>query len=182
MGGSLIRVERYVIEQTADAVVLRMRQSPNALGVAALSCGVLLLSWWFGPYGPHPTEFGGFFYWIWSLFWGIVVLLALGGACQREDWTITREETVVIRSFGGGWRSVQRVPRTRTLGVRVELRQETEEGRIFPWRLHFLDDTGDTSGLSVLLQRRGSVHRFLEALRAVVPLDVDDTSRHRSTG
>jgi hypothetical protein len=177
----LIRVERYVIEQSADGAVLRMRQSPNALGVAALSCGVLLLSWWFGPYGPHVTDFGGLFYWIWSGFWAIVVVLGLLGALHREDWTITRQETVVTTSFAN-WRSVQRLPRTRTLGIRVELRQDTEEGRIFPWRLHFLDDKGNTSGLIIRLQRRGSVHRFLEALRAAVPLDVDDTSRHRRTG
>jgi hypothetical protein len=46
------RAERYTIDQHPNAVVVRMRQGLRALGVAAVSLGVLIASWWFGPYGP----------------------------------------------------------------------------------------------------------------------------------
>jgi hypothetical protein len=176
-GGSLVlgRVERYIIEQRSNGIALRMRQAKNALGVAALSAGVLLLSWWFGPYGPRSSDAGGFFYWIWSGFWAVIVIAGLLGALRREDWTITDRETVVTTSFAG-WRSARRLPRTRQLAIRVELRESAGEGRVFPWRLHVLDDNRNVSGLSVHVQRRRSVDRFLETLRAALPLDVEDST------
>jgi hypothetical protein len=174
------RIERYLIEDCPGGVALKMRQAKNGLGVAAIASAVFVVSWWFGPRGPHPTDFGGWFYWVWSGLFGLGVVLGLLGALHREDWTITRRETTVTSSFAG-WRRIRRLPRTRALAIRVEFaRGMGNDGAIFPWQLQVLDDdTRDGSGLRVLLQRRGSVDRFLEALREVLPLDVDDTARRR---
>jgi len=176
-GGALVlgRVERYIIEQRSNGVALRMRQAKNASGVAALSLGVLLVTWWFGPYGPRSSDSEGFFYWIWSGFWAVIVIVGLLGALRREDWTITDRETVVTTSFAGR-HGTQRLPRTGPLGIRVEFRESAGEGRVFPWRLHVLDDNRNVSGLCVHVQRRRSVDRFLETLRAALPLDVEDST------
>jgi hypothetical protein len=74
---------------------------------------------------------------------------------------------------------MRRLRRTRALGIRVEFtRGSGREGGVFPWCLHLLnEETGDASGLLVLLQRRRSVNRFLEALREAVALEVDDPER-----
>jgi hypothetical protein len=54
---------------------------------------------------------------------------------------------------------------------------------MFPYRLRFLDADQTDSGLRIDFQRLRSVDQFLEALRAVLTLDVDDPRRHdRSTG
>lgn len=167
------RVERYLVDRCPGGVTLRMRQGRNALGVAAFSVGVLFLSWWFGPYGSRALDFGFSFYWVWSGFWGLVVIAALIGALLREDWTITDRETVATTSFAG-WRRSRRLPRTRSLGIRVEHRASSgDSGPIFPWRVHILDDQRNVSGLCVHLQRRRSVDRLLEALRAGLLLEVE---------
>ena len=45
---------------------------------------------------------------------------------------------------------------------------------VFPYRLRFLDAERRDSGLQIELQLTGSVDRFLEALRSVLTLDIDD--------
>jgi hypothetical protein len=169
------RIERYVIEDGPGGVALKMRQAPNALGFAAVTGSVLAVSWWFGPYGPHPTRFEGWFYWVWSGALGLFTILGIVAAWYREDWIITSRDTTVTQSFPG-WRRMRRLPRTRALGIRVEYtRGSGREGGVFPWCLHILnEETQDASGLSVLLHRRRGVDRFFDALREVVTLDVDD--------
>lgn len=174
------RIERYVIEDCPGGVALTMRQAMSALGIAAIASGVLCVSWWFGPYGPNHGYFGSAFYWIWSGFFAVCVVLGLLGALLREDWIITRRDTTVTTSFAG-WRRSRRLARTHALGIRVEFSTGmADEGAIFPWRLDVLnEDTRDVSGLHVLFQRRRSVDRFLEALREVLPVDVDEVAPRR---
>jgi hypothetical protein len=165
------RVERYAIERSPGRLALKMRQATYALGVAAVSLGVLLLSWAFGPHGPRPTDFAGPFYWVWSSFWGIVLGAALLGAAYREDWTITGQETVVTTSFAGRRRQ-RRVSTAPPLGIRVEHRTGAGESRsIYPWRIHVLDDRRNDSGLCLLFRRRESVDRMLDALRTALAVD-----------
>jgi hypothetical protein len=173
---TLERVERYVIEQGVHGTVLRMRQGRRALGVAFLSLAVLSVSWWFGPYGPRPTSDwarSDSFYWLWSGFFSLVFILGLLGALYQEDWGITEQDIVVTKSVGA-WRRTRRVPRARSLGIRVEIITGGDDGPIFPYRLRLLDAEGKDSGLWIELQLARSVDRFLDALRMVLTLDIDD--------
>ena len=173
---TLERVERYVIEQSAPGIVLRMRQGRRALGVALISLAVLFVSWWFGPYGPRPASnwaLSDSFYWLWSGFFSLTFILGLVGAFYQEDWTITEQDIVVTKSVGA-WRRTRRVPRARSLGIRVEIITRGDDAPIFPYRLHFLDAERKDSGLRIELQLARSVDRFLEALRPVLTLDIDD--------
>jgi len=173
---TLERVERYVIEQGAHGTVLRMRQGRRALGVALVSLIVLYASWWFGPYGPRPASnwaLSDSFYWLWSGFFSLAFILGLLGALYQEDWTITEQEIVVTNSVGP-WRRTRRVPRARPLAIRVEIITRGDDGPIFPYRLHFLDAERKDSGLLIELQLARNVDRFLESLRTVLTLDVDD--------
>jgi hypothetical protein len=173
---TLERVERYAVEHGADGIVLRMRQGRRALAVALISLAVLCISWWFGPYGPRPASnwaLSDSFYWLWSSFFSLVVILGLLGALYQEDWTITGQDIVVTKSVGP-WRRTRRVPRARSLGIRIEIVTGGDDGPIFPYRLHFLDAERKDSGLWIELQLARSVDRFLEALRTVLTLDVDD--------
>jgi hypothetical protein len=173
------RVERYRIEPHVGRIELTMRQGGRALGVAAISAAVLVVSWWLGPHGPRPfPRWGaesGAFYWLWSGFFA-VVLLSLVGAVYREDWTITEREIVLTKSFG--FRTTKRrVATGRTVAIRVEHLTDPDEGRIFPFRIRFLDADRNDSGLLVELQSISSVDRFLVPLRAALTLEVDDQRR-----
>ena len=174
------RIERYVIEDCPGGVALKMRQASGALSVAGIASAVLGVSWWLGPYGPNHGSFGGSFYWIWSGFFAVVVLLGVLGALRREDWVITRHETTLTTSVAG-WRKSRHLARTSALGFRVEFSAGMgDDGAMFPWRLDVLNDgTRDASGLHVRFQRRRSVDQFLDALREVLPVDVDQTTAHR---
>ena len=174
------RAERYTIEQRQDRVVLMMRQARNGLGVGLIAAGVLLLSWWFGPYGPRtaPT-FGGpagkphGFYWIWLSFFAFVFLASLLGIFYSQDVTITGREIIAETSFCW-WRWSRRIPRGQALGIWTETIDSDGEGVAFPYRVHLLDADGRVSGLYVEFQRRRSVEQMLAALRPVLSLDVRD--------
>lgn len=173
---TLQRIERYVIEQNAHGTVLRMRQGRRALSVAFLSLAVLIASWWFGPYGSRPAldwAQSDPFHWLWFGFFSLVFIMGLLGALCREDWTITAQDLVVTKSVGP-WRWTRRVPRARSLGIRVEIITGGDDGPVFPYRLRFLDAERKDSGLRIELQRAGSVDRLLQALRAVLALNIDD--------
>jgi hypothetical protein len=177
------RVERYLIEQSVQGTVLRMRQGRRALGVAFLSLAVLGVSWWFGPYGPRPAlnwALSDSFFWIWSGFFSLIFILGLLGALYQEDWTITEQDILVTKSVGP-WRRARRVPRARSLGIRVEIITGGDDGTIFPYRLRFLDAEQKDSGLLIELQLARSVDRFLEALRLVLALDIDDPRSPRGS-
>jgi hypothetical protein len=178
---TLQRVERYVIEQKAHGTVLRMRQGRRALGVAFISLAVLFASSWLGPYGPRPDldwAPADPFYWLWIGFFSLVFIMGLLGALCQEDWTITEQAIVVTKSVGP-WRRTRRVPRARPLGIRVETITGGDDGPIFPYRLRFLDAERKDSGLRIDLQLTGNVDRFLEALRSVLTLDIDDPRSRR---
>ena len=180
---TLERVERYVIEQSVRGPVLRMRQGRRALGVAFLSFAVVFVSWLFGPYGPRPASTwaqSDAFYWLWSSFFSFAFIMGLLGALYREDWTITEQDIVVTKSVGP-WRRTRRVPRARSLGIRVEIITGGDDEPIFPYRLCVLDAERKDSGLRIELQLTSSVDRFLEALRPMLTLDIDDPRRSRRT-
>ena len=116
------------------------------------------------------------FYWIWSGFFALVFILGLVGAYYQEDWTITEQDIVVTKALGP-WSGTRRIPRARSLGIRVEIITGVDDGPIFPYRLRFLDADRNDSGLWIELQLTRSVDQFLEALRAVLALDVEDPRR-----
>jgi hypothetical protein len=176
-GGRLIlgRAERYTIEQHPNAVVVRMRQGLRALGVAAVSLGVLIASWWFGPYGPEASYFDGLFYWIWSGAWGLFLVVALFGAAYRENWTFTAKEVLVKKSFRVS-STERRVPRASPLALRVEQAQGSPRKRpVFGWRVHVLDAQRNVCGLHFDLQRRDGVESLIAGLRLGLSLDVQST-------
>jgi hypothetical protein len=175
------RIERYDIEQCAHGLVLRMRQRRRALSVAFLSVAVLLVSWWFGPYGPRPAFYWGqsdLFYWLWSGFFSLIFILGVLGAFYQEEWTIGEREILVTKHLGP-WGRTRRVVRARSLGIRVEILTSRHDGPIFPYRLRFLDAEQNDSGLRIELQLASSVDEFLEALRAALTVDVDDPRSDR---
>jgi hypothetical protein len=140
-----------------------MRQARNGLGVGLISGSVLLLSWWFGPYGPRTAPaFGGPA--------GQPSLLAI---FYSQDVTITGKEIIAETSFCW-WRWRRRIPRGQVLGIWTETIESDGEGVAFPYRVHLLDADGKVSGFYVELQRRRSVEQMLAALRAVLPQDVRD--------
>ena len=170
------RAERYTIERRPDGVVLRMRQGANGVRLALVAGGVLLASWWYGPFGPHPAAtFGGpagqptSFYWIWSGFFAFVLLLSLLAPFYREDLAITDREILAVTSFCG-WKRTRRVPRGEALGLWTET--VGGDDAVFPFRLHLLDAGGSVSGLHLELQRRPSVERIVEGLRSVWTVEV----------
>ena len=157
-----------------------MRQAGNSLRVGLISAGVLLLSWWFGPYGPRTAPaFGGpagrphGFYWIWLSFFAFVLLASLLAMFYTKDVTISDREIVAETSFCW-WRWSRRIPRGQALGIWTETIESDVEGVAFPYRVHLLDADGRVSGLHVEFQRRRSVEQMLAALRAVLTLDVRD--------
>jgi hypothetical protein len=173
------RVERYVIEPHVGRIELTMRQGRRALGVAAISLAVLLVSWWFGPLGPRAAPRwaeSGVFYWLWSGFFALVFILSLVGSVYREDWTITEREIAVTSSIGFR-RTTRRVPTGRKVAIRVEHITDRHESRIFPYRIRFLDADRNDSGLRVELQSAGSIDRFLEVFRAALTLEVEGSHR-----
>jgi len=179
---TLQRVERYVIEHNAHGTVLSMRQGRRALGVAFISLAVLLASWWFGPHGPRPAldrALSDPFYWLWLGFFSLVFILGLLGALSQEDWTITEQDIVVTKS-AGPWRGTRRLPRAHPLAIRVEISGGDDEP-IFPYRLCLLDAERKDSGLWIELQQPGSVDQFLESLRSVLTLDIDDPRSRRTS-
>src|SRR5712691_629524 len=91
------------------------------------------------------------FYWLWSGFFSLVVILGLLGALYQEDWTITEPDIVVTKSVGP-WRRTRRVPRARSLGIRVEIITGGDDGPIFPYRLRFLDAERKDPGSRIELQ------------------------------
>ena len=170
------RVERYAIFQGDEGVVIRMRQGRRGVGVALIALAVLVVSWWFGPFGPHPAvnwSKPDLFYWLWTGFWLLAVLLGLIGGFYQEDWTISTREIVFARTIGFS-RTLRRVQKTRSLGIRIEVIPRSQVGPIFPYRLHILDPNRQDSGLSLELQLDGSVDRFLELLCSVLTVDVED--------
>ncbi len=111
------------------------------------------------------------------VFFTLVFILALVGALYHEDWTITEQDIVVTKSLGP-WCRTRRVPKARSLGIRVESLSGDNEA-IFPYRLRFLDVERRDSGLWIELQMTHSVDRFLEALRTVLTVDAEDPRRSR---
>jgi len=173
------RIERFDIEPHAGRIELRMRQVPNALGVALVALAVLGVTWWFGPYGPRPVTAlarADWFYWLWSGFFALVLVLSLAGSAYREDWTITEREIVAIKS-AGFWRATHRVAAGSRLRMRVEQITGGDDTPVFPYRLHFLDADRKETGLYVQLQQAASVERFLDALRPALNLDVEGSTR-----
>jgi hypothetical protein len=179
------RIERYDIEPCARGLAVHMRQRGRALAVALVSVAVLVVSWWFGPYGPRPAVNWGesdLFYWLWSGFFSLILILGLLGAFYQEDWTIAEHDISVTKGLGP-WRTTRRVPRSRSLGIRIEILTSGRGGPIFPYRLRFLDAEQNDSGLRIELQLARSVDQFLEALRGVLTLHVEDPrSDRRTTG
>jgi hypothetical protein len=171
------QVERYVIEQEPNAVVIRMRQGGNALRLCAIAAVVLGVSWWFGPYGPQPRDLDASFFWIWCAGWTMFLLFGLLGALYREDWTIGAQEIAVRRSFGGTGR-VRTMARTSPLKlavVRDDARgHKRRRDAVFPWLVCFLDASGNRTKVRLKLQRRDSVDALLAALRSGVTLEVHD--------
>jgi hypothetical protein len=171
------RIERYDIEPRPLGIVIRLRQRRRALSVAVVSVAVLFVSWWFGPYGPRPTPDWGqseLFYWLWSGFFSLILMLGLIGAFRQEGWTIAEHE-IVATKYVGPWRTTRRVPKGPHLGIRIQRTAPRDHGPTFPYRLRFLDAHRNDSGLRVDLRRAPSVDQFLDALRAVLTLDVDDS-------
>ena len=157
-----------------------MRRARNGLGVGLISGSVLLLSWWFGPYGPRTAPaFGGpagqphGFFWIWLSFFAFVFLASLLAIFYSQDVTITGKEIIAETSFCW-WRWRRRIPRGQALGIWTETIERDGEGVAFPYRVHLLDADGKVSGFYVEPQRRRSVEQMLAALRAVLPQDVRD--------
>jgi hypothetical protein len=96
----------------------------------------------------------------------------------QEDWSIT-DQDVAVRTSLGPWRRTRRIPRARALGIRVEVRTGSDDEPVFPYRLHVLNAERKDSGLRIELQLARSVDQFLEALRTVLAVDVEDARNSR---
>jgi hypothetical protein len=178
-GGTLIGdpIERYTIERRQDGVVVVMRQAKNALRVGLFAVGILLVTWWSGPYRPHAsvTLEGP---WLWS-YWSLLglcalfVLASLLAAFYHQDVTIADKEIIAEASFFR-WKRTRRTPRARALGIWTETVDNGGERGILPFRMHLLDADGKVSGFYLALGQRRSVDEVLAALGEALTLDVRD--------
>lgn len=171
-------VERYIIERHKCGLRVRMRQGRQAVLLCGISLSVLLPSWWFGPQGPQPSAFWApppHFYWIWIGFFSLLVVLSLAGAGYRQNFLFAEQE-ITISQWWGPWSSSRCIPIGPVPVVCIEvLPMGTSTGRaLFPFRLHLLDDERKLSGVLLEFQVSGSVDRFLQVLRRVYNLEVED--------
>ena len=156
------RAERYSIERRPDDSALLMRQGRYGVRVALSCAGVLFLTWWVGPYGPHTiSAFAAgpdLCYWLWSGFFTFCVLLSvLAAPFDKENVTLTDTE-IVAETMVYWRRSIRRMPRARPLGIWTET-IVSDAGRMFPYRVHFLDASGRLRRLRpapVVAQRRAT--------------------------
>jgi hypothetical protein len=173
----LERIERYVITRGVNGVIVKMRQGKQASRLSILSLAVVLVSAWFGPYGPQPMGDGSqffWFYWMWSGFFLLILVLGFFGAFYQEDWSITEQAIVVTKALAP-WRSTRQFSRAPSLGIRIEIIDDA----VFPYRLRFLDAARTDSGLTVELQQTKSVDQFLDALRQTLTLNIEVTGKKR---
>ena len=165
----LARAERYTIEPHHDGVVVRMRQTRNSLAVAVLCAGVLALSWRY----LRPESFEWFFY-VWCGFFALALVLSLLGSLYREDVVVTHRE-IVAETLWFGWRRRRQIPAGQPLGIWVETIESEGEGTTFTYRVHLLDAGGRRSGVTLQLGRRASVDTIVDAIRAVLRVEVRKT-------
>jgi hypothetical protein len=162
--------ERYVVERCPGGVRVRMRQGRNGLRLALVALGVLIASWWFGPFGPAPVEQFGrndLFYWVWSSFWGFILLFGVAAGFYRQDWTITRSGVTAETSFLTWAR--RRLVQT---GPRLVLHAEPSGGEVFPFRVNIQDGGRESSGMSFEFTARRSMDDFLEVLQKELSAEV----------
>ena len=74
-----------------------------------------------------------------------------------------------------------RVSKDRALTIRIEIIEGGEDTPTFPYQLRLLDAAGKDSRLRFDLQLTRSVDQMLDALRAAMPLQVDDPRPSRHT-
>jgi hypothetical protein len=168
------RIERYRFESSPGLVRIAMRQIVNAIGLGTIALVVLVVSWWYGPYGPLPAEAwagAGSFYWIWSSFFGFVTVGSVAMALYREDWTVRPGELRIAKRFGP-WAWERRVTCGRPLGVRITVQWPSSEGNIMPFGLRLMDAQGREAA-AIELQGGRNIERCLAVLEEALPVDVD---------
>ena len=168
------RAERYTIRQGTEGVVVTMRQTGRALGVALVAAAVLGASWWLGPFGSRTVRgFDGGFYWLWSVAWGAFALLGLLGARYHERWTITDREIIRRDPFSP---SPQRFSRGDTVVLQQHIFDWSGRTRpVFPYRLRLVGADGRATAAEFLFSTAEGMAQFVKALRLVVAVTVQES-------
>ena len=147
-----------------------------------LPCGVfssvMLAFVWIASRGPTPildigeTSWGvWFFTGVWVVFVAPVATCAL----WKEDWRISVSEIEYRNSYRRKERCVQRAP-GKPFTLRVEVLEDDWDGATPQFRhvARVIGQDGEEIGYGFAFRTRSSLDGFLEALRRLLPLEVDD--------
>lgn len=172
----LQRIGRYTISQTSDGVVIEMTQGWQSLGFSLVCATALAASWWYGPFGPHPTRgFDGRFYGLLTGVLLVFIVLGMLGALYRERWLITSTRITQTSSWSTKPREIVRPnPLTVQLGI---ARDNDGDLQMLPYRAYLMDAQGDRTGLEFQFDQSGHVDQWLRTLRPILSFEVDDQRR-----
>lgn len=172
------KVERYTIEQGPKGVTITMIQRRNAAGMALFAGAIVLVSWFFGPYGPRPSP--GFkssprFFWVWVGGWSLFVVLAVVGWFYRSVCTISDQAISWSGSWLGRVKTAQ-IPRVQVVKwLVISVPPTTHPRPVFPYQLQLVSHEGKQVGEAFEFTFQRSIEEFLRALRLVLTLDVEQT-------
>jgi hypothetical protein len=166
------RYERYAISHVPEGLQISLWQALPSLGFGVIALVILMACFLTDPYQNHGRIWTGL---------GVVALalVALFGV-RVESWIIS---DCAIRYKSSLWHEELSVE--NSLGTPLILRIEfipcdpdgTEPA--FPHIVHVIGPRGIAFGAGFQFRTRTSLDRFLETLRAVVPVDVEEVRAAR---
>jgi hypothetical protein len=163
------RFERYAVSEGPEGLYIQMRQASHCVG-----CGMLTLAALAVGLAHATSPFDGWWTWMGLCvsFGALIVMSAL----WTEDWLISSSEIQYQNSFRIRERCIQRSP-CEPISLRVEViprDPDVEMQAQFPHVVHLIGPDGEEVGYGFNFRRSSNLDRFVETLRRVLPIEVDD--------
>jgi hypothetical protein len=161
--------ERYAVSDGPMGLHIRMRQASHCVG-----CGMLTLVAFAVGLAHATARFAG--WWTWMglcVFFGALIIMC---ALWTEDWLISASEIEYQNSFRIRERCIQRSP-CEPISLRVEVIPRDPDVELkpqFPHVVHLIGPDGEEVGSGFGFRRSSNLDRFVETLRRVLPIEVDD--------
>lgn len=163
------KFERYAVSYGPEGLHIRMRQALRTVGCGVLAFGMLAACL----VGALDVGWAGTGF--------CVVLVAFVAMCAAwtEDWIITVGEIRYRNSFHIKERCVRRSG--EPVALRVEVFPPDSDGDLpqFPHVVHLIGPDGEEVGYGFAFRRISNLNQFLETLRLLLPLDVDDHKQRK---